>query len=199
MKQRAMGIEFIIDGLVKNGFAVLPQFLKPHEVNALAQVMRERKNLFHQAGIGRNAGHAVLEQIRGDEICWIEPTDPLAATALAQLAELKYALNSQLYLGLDELECHFAIYPVGSFYKRHLDQHRGEDTRVVTIVLYLNPAWQAHDGGELRLYLGEEQYMDIAPVGGSLVVFLSNQFEHEVLVSKRERLSLTGWFRRRLI
>ncbi len=189
----------MIDGLVEKGFAVLPQFLDQHEVNVLAKVMQERKNLFHQAGVGRKEGRAVREKIRGDEICWIEPTDPLAATALAQLAEVKHALNAHLYLGLDELECHFATYPVGRFYKRHLDQHRGEDTRVVTIVLYLNPEWQENDGGELRLYLEKEQFMDIAPLGGSLVVFLSNQFEHEVLVSKRERLSLTGWFRRRPI
>jgi SM-20-related protein len=198
VNQQVTGIESILDGLVEQGFAVVPQFLAQAEVLALAQVMQERRALFHQAGIGRNAGHAVVEKIRGDEICWIEPTDPLAATALAQLDEVKLAINAHLYLGLAELECHFALYPKGSFYQRHLDQHRGEDSRVVTVVLYLNPEWQADDGGELRLYL-DEQPLDILPSGGTLVVFLSNRFEHEVLISKRERLSLTGWFRRRAI
>ena len=32
---------------------------------------------------------------------------------------------------------------------------------------------------------------------GTLVAFLSSQFEHEVLPATRERCSLTGWFRRR--
>jgi len=29
------------------------------------------------------------------------------------------------------------------------------------------------------------------------VCFLSERFEHEVLPAKRERVALTGWFRRR--
>jgi hypothetical protein len=33
--------------------------------------------------------------------------------------------------------------------------------------------------------------------GGTLVVFLSDRFPHEVLPARRERLSLAGWFRRR--
>ncbi|HCH78783.1 MAG TPA: 2OG-Fe(II) oxygenase, partial [Pseudomonas sp.] len=32
---------------------------------------------------------------------------------------------------------------------------------------------------------------------GNLVVFLSGDFPHEVLVTQADRLSLTGWFRRR--
>jgi SM-20-related protein len=194
-----MGIDLIIDNLVEQGFAIVPQFLDKTEVNILASVMQERRDLFHQAGVGRKAGHAIVEQIRGDDICWIEPSDPIAAGALKLLDELKQSLNAQLYLGLDELECHFAAYPIGSFYSRHLDQHRGEDSRVVTIVLYLNPQWDEQDGGHLRLYLDHGEPLDILPQGGTLVVFLSNRFEHEVLVGQRERLSLTGWFRRRSI
>ena len=38
---------------------------------------------------------------------------------------------------------------------------------------------------------------DVLPRGGTLVVFLSDRFPHEVLPARRERLSLAGWFRRR--
>jgi SM-20-related protein len=37
----------------------------------------------------------------------------------------------------------------------------------------------------------------VAPVGGTLVAFLSERFHHEVLPARRERYSLTGWFTRR--
>jgi SM-20-related protein len=39
--------------------------------------------------------------------------------------------------------------------------------------------------------------MDVLPQGGRLLTFLSERFEHEVLPAHRERISLTGWFRRR--
>jgi SM-20-related protein len=64
-------------------------------------------------------------------------------------------------------------------------------------VLYLNELWPAEQGGQLRLYLDEERTMEIMPRGGTLVAFLSDRFEHEVLPATRERLSLAGWFRRR--
>ena len=56
-------------------------------------------------------------------------------------------------------------------------------------------------GGQLRMYLKnepqEELQYDVQPTGGCLVVFLSGEIPHEVLPASRERLSLTGWFRRR--
>ena len=35
------------------------------------------------------------------------------------------------------------------------------------------------------------------PQAGTLALFLSGEMPHEVLPATRERLSLTGWFRRR--
>ncbi len=46
-------------------------------------------------------------------------------------------------------------------------------------------------------YRREGGARDVAPIGGRLVIFRSDQFEHEVLPARRERLSFTGWFRRR--
>jgi Rps23 Pro-64 3,4-dihydroxylase Tpa1-like proline 4-hydroxylase len=63
--------------------------------------------------------------------------------------------------------------------------------------LYLNDDWAASDGGELRMYTGGGASEDVLPRGGRLVAFLSDRFEHEVLPSSRERLSFTGWYRRR--
>jgi SM-20-related protein len=38
----------------------------------------------------------------------------------------------------------------------------------------------------------------VSPCAPTLVAFLSERFEHEVLPARRERLSLTGWFGRRV-
>ncbi|MNE16796.1 hypothetical protein D3C76_1271070 [compost metagenome] len=68
---------------------------------------------------------------------------------------------------------------------------------MVSAVLYLNEGWQSHDGGQLRMFLADGVEHDVEPVAGCLVVFLSGEVPHEVLPAGRERLSLTGWFRRR--
>jgi SM-20-related protein len=94
-----------------------------------------------------------------------------------------------------DLECHYAIYPPGTHYRRHLDRSPAGAERVVSLVLYLNEDWNPADGGELKLYT--EPGVLIVPSGGTLVLFVSESLEHEVLPTRAVRLSLTGWFRRR--
>ncbi|MNJ70885.1 hypothetical protein D3C77_673740 [compost metagenome] len=67
----------------------------------------------------------------------------------------------------------------------------------MTAVLYLNPDWQPDHGGALRLYLADGESLDVAPEAGTLVVFMAGEFPHEVLPTQVDRLSVTGWFRRR--
>jgi SM-20-related protein len=67
---------------------------------------------------------------------------------------------------------------------------------VLSCIVYLNDAWDARDGGALRLHL-RGGARDVLPVGGTLVAFLSDRVEHEVLAATRERLSVAAWFRRR--
>jgi uncharacterized membrane protein len=74
---------------------------------------------------------------------------------------------------------------------------RDDDARVLSCVLYLNIGWSAQDGGTLRIHLDDGQRYDVLPIGGTLVCFLSERFEHEVLPAKRDRVALTGWFRQR--
>src|SRR5690606_10977514 len=113
---------------------------------------------------------------------------------------LRLACNRELLLGLYEYEGHVTVYPPGRFYRRHVDQFRGAQHRKLSVILYLNDDWAKDDGGELRMYLpdGEgERVLDVLPEAGTLVAFLSHEIPHEVLPAKRERLSLTGWFRTR--
>ena len=89
------------------------------------------------------------------------------------------------------------MYPPGATYGRHRDRFRDDYARVLSCVLYLNEGWQPGDGGALRLHLDDGDALDVAPVGGTLVAFMSESFDHEVPPAKRTRIALTGWFRRR--
>jgi SM-20-related protein len=148
------------------------------------------------ASIGRRDGRAQRGDIRADATCWLD--DPScgkpAREFLARMDEIRAMLNRQLYLGLTEIEAHYAAYPPGGGYARHRDRFRDSDARVVSWVTYLNEDWSVENGGALRLYL-EDGCVEFAPIGGS-VCFLS-ELEHEVMPTARERLSIACWFRRR--
>ncbi|WP_408434238.1 2OG-Fe(II) oxygenase [Paraburkholderia fungorum] len=50
----------------------------------------------------------------------------------------------------------------------------------------------------MRLYLADQTYHDVFPRAGTLLLFLSAQFEHEVLPATRDRMSIACWMRQRL-
>ncbi|WP_459208282.1 2OG-Fe(II) oxygenase [Pseudomonas sp. MLB6B] len=190
----------IVDDLAQRGWSRQPLFLPAELTRALAAdcLRRSAQGELSPAAIGRGDAQTVREAVRGDQTQWLEPGETQACDRyLAVMDSLRLDLNRGLFMGLEDFECHFALYPPGAFYRRHLDRFRDDDRRTVSTVLYLNEAWQPGDGGELRLFLGERDVLDVAPVAGSLVVFLSGEVPHEVLATQRERLSLTGWFRRR--
>ena len=136
--------------------------------------------------------------IRGDQIQWLEEgQNSTVDRYLALMEQLRSAINQTLFLGLEDFEGHFALYPPGAFYKKHLDRFRDDDRRVVTCVAYLNEQWLHEQGGELRMYLDGGQTHDVVPQAGTLVVFMSEQWPHAVLPATRDRLSITGWLRRR--
>lgn len=64
--------------------------------------------------------------------------------------------------------------PRGGFLKMHLDFNRHPKGwhRRVNVLLYLNEEWQDDWGGHLSL--GQQQEKQIAPLGGRLVVFETN-------------------------
>jgi SM-20-related protein len=162
-------------------------------------LQRDAAGEFHAAGIGRDAHRARQGTIRGDRIAWLDETDASRAASVAwqSLGTLRVAINAALFLGLFSFEGHYAIYPRGALYHRHRDRFLDDDTRVLSCVLYLNEDWRASDGGSLRIHFDDGRRLDVLPVGGTLVCFLSERFVHEVLPATRERLALTGWFRRR--
>ncbi|QXH36045.1 2OG-Fe(II) oxygenase [Pseudomonas muyukensis] len=190
----------IVDDLAARGWSQQSLFLPAELSRGLAAECRRRyaEGELNPAGVGRGAAQEIREAIRGDQIQWIDPGESdVCDRYLGKMDGLRQAINQGLFLGLEDFECHFALYPPGAFYKRHLDRFRDDDRRMVSAVLYLNEGWQVDDGGQLRMFLAEGVEHDVQPLAGSLVVFLSGDVPHEVLPAGRERLSLTGWFRRR--
>lgn len=153
---------------------------------------------FSEARIGRAGGMQEEKRIRGDALCWLEPDMPAGGAYLRWMEGLREALNRELYLGLAEFEAQYAHYPVGAFYKKHVDRHRDSNARVVSAVLYLNPDWPAGAGGEFVMFdEGDREWFRLPPRAGTLVLFMSADMPHEVLPASRERWSIAGWFRTR--
>jgi SM-20-related protein len=190
----------IVDDVAERGWSRQNIFLPEPLTHELALECRKRaaEGELAPASVGRGVLQEIREGIRGDRIQWLEPGQAEPCDRyLGVMDSLRQALNRGLFLGLEDYESHFALYPPGAFYLKHVDRFRDDDKRMVSAVLYLNDAWLPEHGGHLRMYLDGGVEHQIQPVGGCLVVFLSGDIPHEVLPSTRDRLSLTGWFRRR--
>jgi SM-20-related protein len=187
----------IVAGLAGPGFAVVPGFLQEPAVAALRDraLALDRDGALTAAAVGRGPARGARPEIRGDRTHWLDGAAPAEVALLARFESLRRAVNEALFLGLVELEAHYALYPPGAAYARHRDRFRDDDARVLSCVLYLNHGWVAADGGALRLYLASDATLDVAPEGGTLVCFLAARFDHEVLPARRPRLSIAGWFR----
>lgn len=189
----------LADALSEQGYCILPNLLPlPLNYDLHRRVARlDEHNALTQAGIGREFQFQFNEAIRLDETRWLSPEHTIDAAYLAVMSQLRLELNKRLFLGLFDYEAHYAHYAPGAFYKRHLDAFKGQSNRILTTVFYLNPDWQQADGGQLALYHPVEAATleIIAPEMGTFVLFLSEQFPHEVLPCQQDRYSISGWFR----
>lgn len=186
----------IVDAIVDDGYIVVQNAMDERMVTALLDVAKNEETVFKKAGIS-GAGDLHLDASRRrDKISWLDE-DGLAMSEYLKFAEtLRETLNRELYLGLSYYEAHFALYGEGDFYEKHLDAFKGSKNRVVTTVLYLNEEWDEENGGELVIYDEDDKFINkVVPNAGTLVVFLSDKFPHEVLPSKVKRHSIAGWFR----
>lgn len=199
----------IADTLVEQGYIILSDALPRALVEALHnRICGLTDAEFRRAGVGREQEQQLNARVRRDAIRWLEREDEAEAAYLAWMEGLRTGLNQRLFMGLFDYESHFAHYAPGAFYRRHLDAFRGQTNRLLTTVFYLNPDWQPGAGGELLIYPGVEEVSaaefeadprpaiaQVAPQAGTLVVFLSDRFPHEVLPAAMDRYSIAGWFR----
>ena len=190
----------MLNNLIEHGWSQHNFFLSTDLVLALAtecMALQSNDGLV-LAGVGRGKAHEIREQIRGDQIHWLNTGQSLACDQYLDLMEnVRLFLNQHLFLGLDEYESHFAFYTPGTSYIKHIDRFRDYDRRMISVVVYLNEDWLPEQGGALRLHLEENRTEDISPLACRLVLFLSAEIAHEVLPATRNRLSIAGWFKRR--
>ena len=197
--------EKVIDDLMGHRYSIVDDFFTKEEVGFLRAALLEKydEDRFKKSAIGNQANEKVVDAIRGDFILWLDENNANNAENrfFNKLNDFKDYLNRTCFMGINEKEFHYALYPEGTFYKRHLDTFQNDSRRKLSMVCYLNDEdWKPEYGGELTIYLdenGSEKEINVYPVQGRMVVFESQILEHEVKPVKRERLSITGWLKTR--
>ncbi len=197
--------EGVINDLLAQKYSVVDDFFSPAEILTLRNslLFKYEEDQFKKAAIGSKTNELIVRSIRGDFILWMDEKAQEEAEKLffSKINEFANYLNKTCFLGILHKEFHYALYPEGTFYKRHLDTFQNDDRRKLSIALYLNePNWQPEYGGELAIYLPEgaqEKTIEISPIQGRMVIFESQELEHEVKTANQNRLSITGWLKTR--
>jgi SM-20-related protein len=194
-------IETLLDDIAEKEWGIIPNFLPTKILKMLKQglLAKQQQGLFKQAAVGKAGETQIQTQIRGDETLWWQEqhlNEP-QKQYYQNINTLREALNQAFFLGLQEFECHYACYPIGAYYQKHLDSFRKSNSRLISCILYLNEDWLPENGGTLRIYNNDNQYFtEILPTFGTLVCMRSDTVWHEVLPATRLRYSITGWLRR---
>ncbi|MDH0675189.1 2OG-Fe(II) oxygenase [Empedobacter sp. GD03861] len=198
--------EKIIDDLSNQKYSISDFFFSTEETKQLREaiIRKENKKDFHQAAVGSSVNEQIVKSIRGDKIRWIDEENKTETEEIffSKINDFIEYLNLTCYMGIEESEFHYAIYPEGTFYQKHVDAFKNDDRRTLSIVLYLNDEeWKDEFGGQLTLYLEDdnkaEKELDILPLAGRLAVFDSKSIPHEVKIVNRPRYSITGWLKTR--
>lgn len=197
--------EAIISDLMEQQYSVVEGFFSAEEVVALRTSLLDKfeEDAFKKAAIGNRVNAIIEKTVRGDFILWLNENDSnLAEKAFFnKINEMVSYLNKTCFMGILFKEFHYALYPKGTFYKRHLDTFQNDDRRKLSMVCYLNEQdWKPEYGGELVLYLnenGKEVKKTIYPLPGRMVIFESQILEHEVKPVDQKRMSITGWLKTR--
>jgi SM-20-related protein len=184
-----------LDHIEAHGYAVIYNAIDEQLMaDLIADFYRINPHL-SSAGIGRLNNKQIDDSIRKDKTYWFDASSQAQLTYLSVMQSIKTMLNRCFFIGLFDYECHYAKYTLGAFYKKHIDAFKGRSNRVFTTVLYLN---SPQNGGELVIYKPKSKDVEIIikPTAGTLVLFESERFAHEVLPAVDERYSIAGWFRK---
>ncbi|MFI2741571.1 2OG-Fe(II) oxygenase [Zhouia sp. PK063] len=199
--------ETIIDELLEQQYSIIDNFFSAKEILALRQSLLHKyeDDCFKKSAIGNRVNENIITEIRGDFILWLNETYTNDAENIffSKINDLVNYLNKTCFLGILSKEFHYALYPKGKYYQRHLDTFQNDDRRKLSFVCYLNDEhWTtANNGGELVIYThnnGKETTIPVTALPGRVVIFESQVLEHEVKpVLQGERLSITGWLKTR--
>jgi SM-20-related protein len=189
--------EQLIESFISTEIGVDEHFLDNTLARQLGQNIRDldKKGAMTYAGIGNQAIQRP-QTYRGDKIYWMDrKSKNLYELAFLDKIEtfIRY-LNKTCYTGITDYEFHYALYDKGSFYKRHTDQFVNDPSRKYSLAIYLNEDWLPEDGGQLVIYK-DGKTQSIIPTTQKAVFFRSDKVEHEVSISQKPRMSVTGWLK----
>lgn len=188
----------LIDSFIEDKVGVTEGFLSAslsaHLKDNLIDLF-ENKKLVH-AGVGNDVLVNQDKLIRSDVIYWLDRKhDNQYENDFFDLMNRFVAyLNRTCYTGITGYEFHYTLYEPGTFYKKHIDQFQHNGSRQYSMIMYLNAGWKIEDGGELRIYHADEE-QNISPNSGKSVFFKSSDLAHEVLLTNKQRMSITGWLK----
>jgi SM-20-related protein len=189
----------IITSFIENQWGFCAEFLPQPLIDRLRNHLLKiyESDLFLDASIGIQASKTQNQTIRNDKIKWLSRSNNhhIENEFLNIMDDFVVHLNATCFTGITNHEFHFCHYEKGNFYKKHLDQFKGNNIRAFSIILYLNPFWKESDGGKLKFFI-DHKTLEIAPKENSMIFFNSQTMEHEVLETHVPRLSITGWLRR---
>ena len=188
----------LINSYIDTRAGIDPFFISETLADGLsAHILKlQQAGLLHAAGTGNGEKKGIHESIRNDKICWLNHSNhnSFEQEFLQQADAFIAYLNQTCYTGINACEFHYAVYDCNSFYKRHLDQFRTNGNRKFSLITYLNKGWTDEDGGQLHIY-NEAHTERILPHARTAVFFKSDELEHEVTLTHRQRLSVTGWLK----
>ncbi len=188
----------LIDDYIDHEIGIHAHFLHPALVKGLQDNMLhlQKENLMYAAGIGNDSIKDSNQQMRGDQIYWMDAAhDNLFEQEFLQLAtDFMQQMNRTCYTGMNAFEFHFALYQTGTGYKPHTDQFSNDQNRQFSLINYLNEDWKEADGGDLWAH-AKDGIQKISPNAGKAVLFNSKTMLHEVRPSTRNRMSITGWLK----
>ena len=192
--------EGLIQGLIDQEYGCCNDFVLPSTLTGLRANIKNLSESgdMNPSGFGNQIDSQKDKKIRGDRISWIgaDSTNPFELIYLRKLEKFILHLNRTCFTSITSFESHYSNYEKKSFYKRHIDQFKNEKGRKYSIVLYLNQDWKEEDGGLLSLHPKGGEQIDISPLGGRIVLFRSDEMEHEVHASfTRDRRSIAGWLK----
>jgi len=188
----------LIDSYIKDKVGIAENFLSlPLAAHLTANLLA----LFNdQQLISAGTGNALVvnqdKLVRSDVIYWLDRShkNQYENDFFDLMDKFIVYLNQTCYTGITGYEFHYTLYDPGTFYKKHIDQFKNNGSRQYSMIMYLNIGWAFGDGGELCIY-HLDHTQNISPENGKSVFFKSSDLAHEVLVTHKQRLSITGWLK----
>lgn len=187
---KSWNVDQILDDLDQHGFAIIDAAYSNDYVHQLVNECTSNLNRFREAAIQ----NGVVSNIRSDHILWINENLDIAQQHVDTLKQFSQLLNRYFYLGIKDVEAHFACYNAGEFYALHRDNPQNKNGRMISTVYYLHEEWQDDWGGELHLQDKNNLWHTLKPKPNRIAMFQSDLL-HEVLEAKQQRLSITAWLR----